>query len=99
MRLCWFRILPVVACVHEGFSLRINSGQVTDAFEMPLAFLMAPENFKREAAQWNTLPTSVYAISFDGRKGSGMTPGPFMNVQPFASAIALKDNVQEKTNI
>jgi hypothetical protein len=37
MRLCWFRILPVVACVHEGFSLRINSGQVTDAFEMPLA--------------------------------------------------------------
>jgi 8-oxo-dGTP pyrophosphatase MutT (NUDIX family) len=75
-----FRILPVVARVHEGFSLRINSSEVGDAFEVPLAFLMAPQNHKREAAQWNTLPTSVYAISYDGRKIWGVTAGIIRNL-------------------
>ena len=75
-----FRILPVLARVHEGFSLRINSGEVTDAFEAPLAFLMARQNHKREAAQWNTLPTSVYAISFNGRKIWGVTAGILRNL-------------------
>ena len=63
-----FRILPVVALVGEGFSLRINSGEVTNAFEVPLAFLMAPQNYQRETAQWNALSTTVSAISFNGRK-------------------------------
>jgi hypothetical protein len=75
-----FRILPVVARVHEGFSLQINSGEVTDAFEMALAFLMAPQNYKRESAQWNTLPTSVCAISFNGRKIWGVTAGILRNL-------------------
>ena len=51
-----------------------------DAFEMPLAFLMAPQNHKREAAQWNTLPTRVYAISCDGRKIWGVTAGILRNL-------------------
>jgi len=75
-----FRILPVLGRVHKGFSLRMNSGEVTDAFEMPLAFLMAPQNYKRETARWNTLPTSVYAISFDGRKIWGVTAGILRNL-------------------
>ena len=39
-----FRILPTVARVKPGFELTINEGEVVDAFEVPLAFLMNPEN-------------------------------------------------------
>ena len=39
-----FRILPTVARVRPGFELTINQGEVVDAFEVPLAFLMNPEN-------------------------------------------------------
>src|SRR5450432_527811 len=39
-----FRILPTVARVKPGFELKINEGEVVDAFEVPLAFLMNPEN-------------------------------------------------------
>ena len=44
-----FRILPTVARVRPGFSLRINRSEVDDAFEVPLAFLMDPAN--HQAAQ------------------------------------------------
>ncbi|HEX7565684.1 MAG TPA: CoA pyrophosphatase, partial [Bradyrhizobium sp.] len=39
-----FRILPTVARVRPGFKLRISEAEVDDAFEVPLAFLMDPEN-------------------------------------------------------
>lgn len=38
-----FRILPTVARVRPGFTLKINEGEVVDAFEVPLAFLMNRE--------------------------------------------------------
>ncbi|TYL80832.1 CoA pyrophosphatase [Bradyrhizobium cytisi] len=75
-----FRILPVLARVREGFSLRIESGEVAAAFELPLAFLMAPQNYRRETAQWNALPTSVYSISFNGRRIWGVTASILRNL-------------------
>src|ERR1700729_766036 len=39
-----FRILPTVARVKPGFTLRISAAEVEDAFEVPLAFLMNPIN-------------------------------------------------------
>jgi len=46
-----------------GFSLRLNPDEVDDAFEVPLAFLMAPQNHKRENRDWNGLILSVYACA------------------------------------
>ena len=45
-----YRILPVVARMREGFSVRFGCDEVNDAFEVPLAFLMAPQNHRREKA-------------------------------------------------
>ena len=75
-----YRILPVVARVREGFSLRLNRGEVNEAFEVPLAFLMAPQNHNREKADWNGLITSVYAIPFNDRKIWGVTAGILRNL-------------------
>ena len=75
-----FRIVPTVARVREGFSVHLNRGEVEDAFEVPLAFLMDPQNYRRESADWNGLTTSVYAIPFNGRSIWGVTAGILRNL-------------------
>jgi 8-oxo-dGTP pyrophosphatase MutT (NUDIX family) len=52
------RILPLLARVRRGFALQFNKGEVDDAFEVPLAFLMTPQNHKRETRNWNGLTIS-----------------------------------------
>ena len=44
-----------------------------DAFEVPLAFLMAPQNHKRESRDWNGLTLSLYAITFGYSNVRGAT--------------------------
>ena len=59
-----YRIVPVLARVRPGFALRLNRDEVDDAFEVPLAFLMAPENHKRESRDWNGFTLSLHAMQF-----------------------------------
>ena len=75
-----YRIVPTLARVREGFSLRFNHDEVDDTFEVPLTFLMTPQNHKRERAEWNGLITSVYAIPFNDRKIWGATAGILRNL-------------------
>jgi 8-oxo-dGTP pyrophosphatase MutT (NUDIX family) len=70
-----YRVVPTLALVREGFSLSFSRNEVVDAFEVPLAFLMDPQNHRRERAEWNGLPTSVYVIEFGDRKIWGVTAG------------------------
>jgi 8-oxo-dGTP pyrophosphatase MutT (NUDIX family) len=74
------RILPVLARVRPGFALRFNKGEVDDAFEVPLAFLMTPENHKRESRNWNGLTISLYAMPFGQRNIWGATAAIIRNL-------------------
>ncbi|NYG44825.1 8-oxo-dGTP pyrophosphatase MutT (NUDIX family) [Bradyrhizobium sp. IAR9] len=76
-----YRILPTLARVREGFSLRFNPGEVTDVFEAPLSFLMTPANFKREKADWKGLPTHVHALRFELHKIWGVTANILWNLR------------------
>ena len=67
------RIVPVLARVRPGFTLRLNRDEADDAFEVPLAFLMAPQNYKRESRDWNGLTLSYYAMPFGDRDIWGAT--------------------------
>jgi 8-oxo-dGTP pyrophosphatase MutT (NUDIX family) len=59
-----FIVTPVVALVQPGFTLTLNPGEVADAFEVPLAFLMNPANHhrhamldaERNAREWYSMP-------------------------------------------
>jgi 8-oxo-dGTP pyrophosphatase MutT (NUDIX family) len=42
-----FVVTPVVALLRPGFELALDSFEVADAFEVPLAFLMDPANHRR----------------------------------------------------
>jgi len=74
------RIMPVLALVREGFSLRMNHSEVQDVFEVPLAFLMTPQNHKRESRDWNGITLTLYTIYFGNRKIWGTTAGILRNL-------------------
>lgn len=70
-----FRILPTVARVRPGFSLDVNQGEVDEAFEVPLAFLMDPGNHQLHSKEWRGLMRSYYAMPFAQRYIWGATAG------------------------
>ena len=70
-----FRILPTVARVRPGFTLKINEGEVDDAFEVPLAFLMDPTNHQLHSKEFRGMERSYYAMPFAERYIWGATAG------------------------
>ncbi len=70
-----FRILPTLARVRPGFDLHINTGEVDDAFEVPLAFLMNPENHQVHSKEFRGMARSYYAMPFAERYIWGATAG------------------------
>ncbi|KJC41428.1 NUDIX hydrolase [Bradyrhizobium sp. LTSP885] len=70
-----FRILPTVAKVQPGFSLKINEAEVVDAFEVPLAFLMNPENHQIHTKEFRGIDRSYYAMPYAERYIWGATAG------------------------
>ncbi len=70
-----FRILPTVARVKPGFSLRINHAEVDDAFEVPLSFLMNPQNHQIHSKEFRGVERSYYAMPFAERYIWGATAG------------------------
>ena len=59
-----FRILPVVARVAPDYELALNASEVADAFEVPLDFLMGPENHQRHSREWKGIQRQYYAMPF-----------------------------------
>jgi 8-oxo-dGTP pyrophosphatase MutT (NUDIX family) len=70
-----FRILPTVARVRPGFDLRVNHSEVDDAFEVPLAFLMDPQNHQVHSKEFRGMERSYYAMPFEQRYIWGATAG------------------------
>ncbi len=70
-----FRILPTVARVRPGFSLQINHAEVDDAFEVPLSFLMDPQNHQIHSKEFRGMERHYYAMPFAERYIWGATAG------------------------
>jgi 8-oxo-dGTP pyrophosphatase MutT (NUDIX family) len=70
-----FRILPTVARVKPGFKLSINRGEVDDAFEVPLSFLMNPANHQLHSKEFRGMERSYYAMPYAERYIWGATAG------------------------
>jgi 8-oxo-dGTP pyrophosphatase MutT (NUDIX family) len=76
-----YRIVPVVARVRPGFTLTLNPGEVEDAFEVPLSFLMELTNHQTHSREWQGMMRSYYAIPFGERYIWGVTAGIFRNLR------------------
>jgi 8-oxo-dGTP pyrophosphatase MutT (NUDIX family) len=75
-----FRILPTVARVKPDFTLALNPREVTEAFEVPLAFLMTPANHQRKSRDWRGVTREFYAMPFENRYIWGITAGILRNL-------------------
>jgi 8-oxo-dGTP pyrophosphatase MutT (NUDIX family) len=75
-----FRILPLVARVDPDYQLKINPGEVADAFEVPLEFLMTPVNHQRLKRDWQGIERQYYAMPYNDRYIWGVTAGILRNL-------------------
>jgi 8-oxo-dGTP pyrophosphatase MutT (NUDIX family) len=75
-----YRIVPVLARVKPGFTLKLNTSEVDNTFEVPLAFLMDQANVQRHARDWQGLTRHYYAITFGERYIWGVTAGILRNL-------------------
>jgi 8-oxo-dGTP pyrophosphatase MutT (NUDIX family) len=75
-----FRILPLLARVDPGYRLVINPSEVTEAFEVPLEFLMQPGNHQRLKRDWKGIERQYYAMPFHDRYIWGVTAGILRNL-------------------
>ena len=75
-----FRILPTVARVKPDFTLLLNPQEVTEAFEVPLKFLMTPANHHRKTRDWNGFARDYYAIPYQNHYIWGITAGILRNL-------------------
>ena len=75
-----YRIVPVIARVEPGFALTLNTAEVDNTFEVPLAYLMNLANMQRHSRDWNGMTRHYYAITFGDRYIWGVTAGILRNL-------------------
>jgi len=75
-----FWIVPVVARLDPDYGMRLNPGEVQEAFEVPLAFLMTPANHLRQSGERNGVLRHFYAMPYRERFIWGATAGILRNL-------------------
>jgi 8-oxo-dGTP pyrophosphatase MutT (NUDIX family) len=85
-----FYVTPVVALISPAMTLHLNTHEVSDAFEVPLAFLMNPAHhrwhryeFEGVTREWLSMP---YQDGEQQRFVWGATAGMLRNFYRFLSA-------------
>jgi 8-oxo-dGTP pyrophosphatase MutT (NUDIX family) len=80
-----FAILPVVGLLSEGFALVPQPSEVSEIFEVPLAFLLDPANRERNQTLWQGRMRTYYSIRYNGHHIWGATAAMLVN---FAERMA-----------
>jgi 8-oxo-dGTP pyrophosphatase MutT (NUDIX family) len=75
-----YRIVPLIARVQPGFQLTLNTDEVDEVFEVPLAYVMDLANMQRHSRDWNGITRHFYAITFGQRYIWGVTAGILRNL-------------------
>ncbi|MBB4063375.1 CoA pyrophosphatase [Gellertiella hungarica] len=70
-----FRITPVLSVVRRGFEIRPNPHEVEHVFEVPLSFLMDPDNHQRDSAVWQGSERHFYRMPYGSWMIWGITAG------------------------
>lgn len=75
-----YRITPVIGSIAADLPLRANPDEVTDWFEVPLAFLLDPANLTQRSAIWNGRERLYYDMQWKNRRIWGVTAGIIANL-------------------
>jgi 8-oxo-dGTP pyrophosphatase MutT (NUDIX family) len=75
-----FRIDPVVGWISPPFELRPDPHEVAEAFEVPLHFVLDPENHRRQSYRRGPVTRAYYVVPYQGRFIWGATAGILVNL-------------------
>lgn len=75
-----YHVVPVVALVKPGFIITPQASEVSAVFEVPLRFLMSPENHEKHSREWQGKQRFYYAIPYEERYIWGATAGMIRNL-------------------
>jgi 8-oxo-dGTP pyrophosphatase MutT (NUDIX family) len=81
-----YRIAPVVGIIPPDLPLIANPDEVSDWFEVPLAFLLDPANLERQRGIWQGQNRHYYDMNWQGRRIWGVTAGIIANLARRISA-------------
>lgn len=70
-----YRIVPVLATVRPPLILSPNPAEVDEVFEVPLSFLMNPENHHKKSGVFRGQTRYYYSMPFQQRNIWGVTAG------------------------
>ena len=83
-----FRVMPVVAVIDPAYIAVANPDEVADVFEVPLDFLMAPENLRRVEVDYRGRRRAVLEYDWPGQRIWGATAAILFNLRERMAGIA-----------
>ena len=63
-----YRVTPVVALIERPFMLQLDTFEVSEVFEVPLAFLMDPANHERRLYRYADIARTFYAMPYQAER-------------------------------
>ena len=75
-----FAVTPIVAFVYPPFTLKLAADEVTDAFEVPLDFILDAANRRRDSYEFQGVLRHFYVFPFEERNIWGATAGMLVNL-------------------
>ncbi len=81
-----FRVTPVVGVVTPPFSLTLDSFEVAEVFEVPLAFVLDASNHQRRAARFRGVRREFYVLPYEDRYIWGATARMLVNLHDLVTA-------------
>jgi len=81
-----YRVTPVVGLVNPPLELRLDEFEVAEVFEVPLEFLLDPENHQRNSVVHEGRERRYYAVPYRQYYIWGATAGMLMNLHSFLTS-------------
>ena len=75
-----FRVTPVVGLIEPPFSVKLDSFEVAEIFEVPLHFFLDPANHEQHNISYQGKPRQYYAMPYQGHFIWGATAGILYNL-------------------
>lgn len=76
-----FRVVPVVAVIDPAYVARPDPNEVADVFEVPLDYLMSPDNLRRVELEYRGRRRAVLEYDWPGQRIWGATASILFNLR------------------
>lgn len=70
-----FRVHPVVGWIEPPLTFKLDPCEVAEVFELPLSFVLDPQNHQRQSYRRGSSRRSYYVLPYEGRFIWGATAG------------------------